>query len=120
MLLREVCEEASIFTFSREVAKVPPRRGFSLSDAISKSQDHRDTFLGKALEELKHEKFDRIIVITDEQTTDKVPDPVWEKAYVINVASYKNGIGYGKWIHIDGWSESVVHFIQEFESYEGK
>jgi hypothetical protein len=35
--------------------------------------------------------------------------------YVINVASYKNGVGYGKWTHIDGWSESVVEYIRELE-----
>ena len=38
------------------------------------------------------------------------------KGYVINVASYKNGVGYGKWTHIDGWSESVIEYIRELES----
>jgi 60 kDa SS-A/Ro ribonucleoprotein len=37
------------------------------------------------------------------------------KGYVINVASYKNGVGYGKWTHIDGWSESVVEYIRVLE-----
>jgi len=35
--------------------------------------------------------------------------------YVINVASFKNGIGYGKWMHIDGWSEAVIGYIRELE-----
>ncbi len=35
---------------------------------------------------------------------------------MINVASYKNGVGYGAWIHIDGWSESVIGYIRELES----
>ena len=39
--------------------------------------------------------------------------------YVINVASYKNGVGYGKWTHIDGWSESVIEYIRALESDEG-
>jgi len=34
----------------------------------------------------------------------------------INVASYKNGVGYGKWTHIDGWSESVIDYIRTLES----
>ena len=31
---------------------------------------------------------------------------------------YQNGIGYGKWTHIDGWSQSVVEYIRELESKE--
>ncbi len=34
---------------------------------------------------------------------------------MINVASAKNGVGYGKWAHIDGWSEAVVEYIRELE-----
>ena len=42
----------------------------------------------------------------------------WGGGYVINVASYRNGIGYGTWTHIDGWSESVVEYIRELERPE--
>jgi hypothetical protein len=34
---------------------------------------------------------------------------------MINVASAKNGVGYGAWTHIDGFSESVLDFIQMTE-----
>ena len=34
---------------------------------------------------------------------------------MVKLASYKNGIGYGKWTHIDGWSESVVEYIRALE-----
>jgi hypothetical protein len=61
------------------------------------------------------ERYDRLIVITDEQAHDTVPAPK-AKGYVINVASYKNGVGYGKWTHIDGWSESVIEYIRALES----
>jgi hypothetical protein len=54
----------------------------------------------------RKDEFDRLLVITDEQSHDNVPAPKG-KGYVINVASNKNGVGYGKWTHIDGWSESV-------------
>jgi hypothetical protein len=30
---------------------------------------------------------------------------------VIGYSFIKNGIDYGKWTHIDGWSEAVVDFI---------
>ncbi len=36
--------------------------------------------------------------------------------YLINVASYKNGIGYGRWTHIDGFSEAVFRHIQAVET----
>ena len=39
--------------------------------------------------------------------------------YVINVASCKNGVGYGKWTHIDGWSESVIEYIRALEQTAG-
>jgi hypothetical protein len=35
--------------------------------------------------------------------------------YVINVAGNKNGVGYGAWTHIDGWSEAVVEYIRSLE-----
>ena len=38
---------------------------------------------------------DRLIVITDEQARTPVPDPVAKRAYMINVASARNGVGYG-------------------------
>ena len=61
------------------------------------------------------ESYDRLIVITDEQVHDKLPRQT-AKPYMINVASYKNGVGYGDWTHIDGWSESVIGYIRELES----
>jgi hypothetical protein len=38
--------------------------------------------------------------------------------YVINVASNRNGVGYGEWTHIDGWSEAVVDYIASLETLE--
>jgi 60 kDa SS-A/Ro ribonucleoprotein len=115
VLLREIGEKASVFSFSDSLREVPARRGFALRDAIDASQRHNSTQLGKAVDELnrKH-SYDRLIVISDEQAHDRVPAPK-AKGYVINVASYKNGVGYGKWTHIDGWSESVVDYIRTLE-----
>ena len=134
VLLREVGDRVNVYSFSNELVEVPARRGFALRDAIDKSQAHGGTYLGKAIEQLnaraekgKDERYDRLIVITDEQAHDTVPNPrSWSDGrprplgYVVNVASYKNGIGYGKWTHIDGWSESVVEYIRALEAEEGK
>jgi 60 kDa SS-A/Ro ribonucleoprotein len=124
VLLREIGEKVSVFSFSDDLVEVPARRGFGLRDAIEASQRHNGTQLGKAVERLNQkEKYDRLIVISDEQAHDSVPGPrQWSdgrprpsNGYVINVASCKNGVGYGKWTHIDGWSESVVEYIRTLE-----
>jgi 60 kDa SS-A/Ro ribonucleoprotein len=115
VLLREIGEKVAVFSFSDNLVAVPARRGFALRDAIDRSQRHNGTHLGKAIEELnRNEKYDRLIVITDEQAHDRAPGPSG-KGYVINVASYKNGVGYGNWTHIDGWSESVIEYIRALE-----
>jgi 60 kDa SS-A/Ro ribonucleoprotein len=116
VLVREICEQVAVFSFSDRVVEVPARRGFALRDAIDASQPHSGTLLGNAVEWLNtSERYDRLIVITDEQAHDRVPAPKG-KGYVINVASYKNGVGYGKWTHIDGWSDSVIEYIRLLES----
>jgi 60 kDa SS-A/Ro ribonucleoprotein len=118
ILLREICEHASIYSYSDALVRVPARRGFALRDALDVSQGHHGTFLGRALEALR-ESYDRLLVITDEQAHDSVPNPRG-RGYVINVASFKHGVGYRPWTHIDGWSESVVEFVRELESANEK
>lgn len=115
MLLREICDTVEVHSFSYETKLVPSRRGFALAEAISKSQKHQGTLLGQAVKNMNVKKADRLIVITDEQSADRVPDPKFNKAYMINVAAYKNGVGYGKWTHVDGWSESIVDYIIALE-----
>jgi hypothetical protein len=115
VLLREIGEKVAVFSFSDNLVEVPALRGFALRDAIDASQRHNGTYLGTAVEELnRKESYDRLIVITDEQAHDHVAAPKG-RGYVINVASYKNGVGYGKWTHIDGWSESVIEYIRALE-----
>lgn len=115
VLLREIAEKVAVYSFSDDLVEVPARRGFALRDAVDASQRHNGTYLGQAVEKLnRKESFDRLIVISDEQAHDRVPAPNG-KGYLINVASYKNGVGYGKWMHIDGWSEAVVGYIRELE-----
>lgn len=112
--------EVRMFSFTNECVEVPPRHGMAGVDAIVHSQQHGGTFLGHAVEKMntiaKRDNIDRLIVITDEQSHDPVPDPVMRHAYMINVASNQNGVGYGKWVHIDGFSESVIRFIREYEA----
>ena len=137
ILAREICEQVDIFSFSNQLVRIPPRHGFALRDAIMDSQEHSGTYLGSAVKAIYGPKTmkidgdqqwgyaigpfrgqnlspDRLIVITDEQSHDTVPNPKGI-GYMINVGSYKHGVGYGPWIHIDGWSEAVIRYIQAME-----
>lgn len=117
MLLREICSDVRVVTFSTKTVEVPARRGFALRDAVVNSQGHSSTYLGQAIKDTANVQYDRIIVITDEQSHDRVAESAPKgKGYMINVANYQNGVGYGKWTHIDGWSEAIVDFIMALES----
>lgn len=114
ILVREVCEHAEIVAFSDWAALVPPRRGFALSDAIVKAGRSGGTYTESAKQAVDARGYDRLIILTDEQSHQAISNPKG-KGYVVNVASAKNGIGYGAWNHIDGWSEAVVRYIQAAE-----
>ena len=114
VLAREICDDVEIFTFSNDVKKVPPRRGFALRDAIVQSQPHMSTYLGKAVGEVD-QKGTRLIVFTDEQSHDAVPAPKG-RGYMINVAAYRNGVGAGDWTRVDGFSEQVLDWVIAQES----
>lgn len=136
ILLREVCEDVRIYAFSQGVdpgrlsyyqrqfpghqfdkpafAIVPPRRGFALRDALAGATCWNGTDTEKGKQMADAGGYDRIVIITDEQSATPLSAPRG-LGYVINVSAEKNGIGYGKWTHIDGWSEQVVRFIQSIE-----
>lgn len=122
IILRDICEDVRITTFSGELLEVPPRHGFALADAIVQSQDHDGTYLGAAIDRARDKGFGchRLVIITDEQAHDNVGMMEgWDRKYLINVAPYKNGISYhGNATHIDGFSEAVVRYILEKEQSE--
>ncbi|HBA71045.1 MAG TPA: TROVE domain-containing protein [Geobacter sp.] len=116
ILARELTENVKIFSFGTDISQVVPRRGFALRDALGRANG--GTYLGAAVNWMyQNEQFDRLIVLTDEQSQDGVPDPSGV-AYMVNIASNKNGVGYGPWVHVDGWSESVLDYIRSFESLD--
>lgn len=116
MMLREVCESAEIFRFDDRTDRVADRHGFGLIDAIGHTRG--GTRLGQALEHVKSHvpDADRIIVFTDEQSADTVGRPSAKTGYIMNVASYDRGVGYGaNWTHVNGFSEYLVKFVCELE-----
>lgn len=119
MVAREVCSGVRVFTFSDSLAEIAARRGFALRDAIMQSQPHRSTMLAGALALLNQKvTYARLIVVSDEQAHDDLVAPrTGSLAYMLNVGTYKNGVGYGsRWTHIDGFSEAVVRYIAEVEN----
>lgn len=118
VLIRGICDDIEVLTFSNGLAQVPPRHGMALIDAIRTSQPHVGTYLGQAVGGVnRHTRYDRLIVITDEQSADPVPAPAG-RGYMINVATNQNGVGYGQWTKISGWSEAAVTYIQALEHAE--
>lgn len=109
--------DVRVFTFSEAVVEAPPRRGMAGVDAVIRSQPHSGTWLGRAVAAINAQvPHDRLIVITDEQSHDPVGSPAAKRAYMINVAAHRNGVGYGAWTRIDGFSENVLRFIAEHEN----
>lgn len=123
LLLREVCEEVFVYSFSNEAKAIPPRQGMALRDAIVGSQPHGGTYLGKALfDTLTSHRFitnpiNRLIVITDEQIGDKLPTIINCSKYMLNIAPHQYGVAEGDWVTINGFSEQSVRYIGMIEGY---
>jgi hypothetical protein len=125
--------DVRMFSFADNVIELPPRRGMAGVDAIVRSQSGGTRLFDAVAAINQKVPYDRIIVITDEQAfgpgvrfgnsfgayiqgnLSSLPNPKGI-GYMINVASAKNGVGYGAWNHIDGWSENVLRYIDAHES----
>jgi hypothetical protein len=118
MLVRETVEQGVIAVFSHDTYQVAPRRGFALRDALREKAQFGGTDTKGAVYWANRTGYDRIIVFTDEQSHTSAPNPLLgSRAYMVNVANYQNGIGYGNgWTHIDGFSEAVIDYIQQYEA----
>lgn len=116
ILLREVCDDVRIIVYGTAALQVPARRGFALRDLIHSTHVGGGTDTQAAKELADSLGYDRLIIVTDEQSHTALSNPrEGSRGYVINVASAENGIGYGIWTHIDGFSEAVVDYIQTYE-----
>lgn len=117
IICRALSDHCQTYVFSDSMKEAPAYQGIALADALKRQVPAVGTLLGKAVRKLNEQAYDRLIVITDEQSADAPPGPRG-KGYVINVGSYQKGVGYGPWMHIDGWSERVIDYIREVERAE--
>lgn len=119
ILAREICERVRIFAFSDNLVEIGNYRGIALQNGIVKSQPNNGTYLAKALEAVKNTgTYDRVIVITDEQSHDGTISLFASKGYIVNVAPYKPSLETGKWVRINGWSERLIEWIRLYEASE--
>lgn len=114
MLLRELSDDVTVYIFSNSVAQLAPRRGFALRDLLHHAAEHGGTNTEGAKRAIDAHGYDRLIIVTDEQSHQALSNPLG-LGYVVNVATYQNGVGYGAWTHVDGWSEAIVDYIQASE-----
>ena len=110
VLAREICEDVEVFTFSerREEGAAAPRLRPARRDRAEPAARRAPSSATRCTE--VDQKGVRLIVITDEQAHDAVAAPKGN-GYMINVASYRNGVGRGDWTRVDGFSEAVIDWI---------
>ncbi len=135
ILARELCEDIVIYATAgcdgsmiHKSEMVRPHRGFALRDEILKSASTLGgggIFLKQVMDyTLKAEKSaDRVIVITDEQDTDRKANPDTAVAYgktnyIINISVEKGGVAFKKFHHINGFSEACFDYIAAHERLE--
>ncbi len=118
ILMKEITQKSVIYTFNNEIELVKESRGFELEENMGYPDG--GTYMWGSISEVKekHPEAERIIVLTDEQTADYEieENKKYPHQYIINLASYQNGVSYKPdWIHIDGFSQAVIDYIQEYE-----
>lgn len=122
-------DNVTVFTFADNVKIFSIDTTLGLRDVSNIiHSDGGGTDLYGAISSISPVSFDRLICITDEQDNGgwhyingrrSYESPLNEniKNYVINVASYKNGIKYdNKAVSINGFSENVLIFIHSYEN----
>ena len=137
-IARELCEDAVVYATAGSDARethatkqVPSTRGLNLVKQICDMcmpLGGGGIFLTQAMNHIAAEQktADRTIVITDEQDcarSARALAPSQAKplgnGYLINVASYQNGIGRkNNWETITGFSEAVFQWIEAHEANE--
>ena len=137
ILARELCETVQIYatagndhTRVHKTQLLAARRGFALRDLIQASKHNLGgggIFLTPVTQYIQEQEknADRIIVFTDEQdcSISDANHPSKASAfgrhnYILNVSSNQNGINYGQWTTIAGFSESVFAYIQAVENMQ--
>jgi len=116
-IAKESMDDAIVYTFESNLHGPYLGSGLKLVKDIDDTPRGR-TYLGGALKELaskyRGQKFDYLIVITDEQAHDRITStPDAGTKVMVNVAPYENGISISNdWVRVNGWSEKILDFLK--------
>lgn len=118
IMVRELCEDVKVYAWSTECKEVPARRGMALRDAIINTYVGYSTEGDKAVARAMEDgPWDRCIMVTDMQLYKRLRAwPQIQHKYIVNVHSYENGVGYGNWNWIDGFSAQTIRYMRELET----
>jgi len=138
---------ADIYSVSDQLVRVEAK-GLRGIEQIIRSQRNNGTNLGGAVDEINRYaaagRYNRLIVLTDEQSNNPIAAPACPLGYLINLASYEPSVGEkmpllladapircgkygyykphsvdfgpkGEWLRITGFSENVFRFIDSAE-----
>lgn len=118
VILKEICEESTVFSFGKDAKKLPYARGFSLWKMGKNPEGgtHLRRSLRMAWEAIQAEGISEtnVVIITDCQSSTTADLPFEEfkgKGFFLNVASYQPSIAHGKWEEMTGWSEKVIEYL---------
>ncbi len=106
-----------LIAFGHEAKEIAPIQGLGASIALATANVGHSTNAHLAMEIVNRmvPLPDRAIIITDEQATQRLPKPLTKSNYIVNVAPYQNGIGYGQYNTINGFSAATIDYIREIE-----
>lgn len=117
MIAKEKYEDCDVFSFSNQLVKIKDLRGFKLLHEIDGSQGHCCTYLWNAIKVANEGEYDRIIVITDEQSHDSCDFKLNGQLYLINIASSVRSVECDKdVVKITGFSDRVFDYIDANEN----
>lgn len=115
MVAAEMCDDHDIWYFANHTENARSLRGFTIRDRYKQAPVGGGTDTHRVVKEVMDTgKYDRVIIITDEQSSSSIPSPHDKckgRAYIMNIASYKNGIGHGDWETISGFSANIFRYI---------
>jgi hypothetical protein len=128
ILCQASCENVKVYTFNERGYRIPDVSGFALRDAMARTKGGY-SYGGRGIRMAQEDGYDRIVVLTDGQwhqdahghllTSGVSYDPGVDKAYMVNVAGYRNAVGEaGRWQQVEGWSEGVIEYIRALEGVD--
>jgi hypothetical protein len=127
----QLCEQSVIYQYDTRLLR-PNGNGFTLWKTMKQNSLGGGTSTGSCLKEAlsSQENVKRVIIITDEQSSDRLPElPNGCIGFIINVAPYARGMSKGYdisyhmndterngYIRINGFSDVVFEYIREYET----